>query len=308
MSMNLHRINRFSRLTGLSTHVIRAWERRFQLVNPVRGPNRYRLYSDEDVTLFRYLKGETDKGSSIGELAELGREELLRRCKLAEQESSKTNPPIESLLDELITSLQDHDRASFERRLNGAVAVIPFEESLHRILLPLQIRVGEMWHEGKLSVAVEHYVTRQVQQKLFAAMNQLRTMDHGPQVVVACPPKEFHEVGAQTVAYFCAVRGCRVSYLGADVPVSALIDFSKKIRPQLVLMSFTVPWGNANGMEILEELKNGLEKVCPLIVGGAGIPPMHEKFQRFEIDYVEDYQNLEPLLLKLSGSRVIPTR
>ncbi len=306
--MNIHRINRFARLTGLSTHVIRAWERRFHLVQPTRGPNRYRLYSDEDVALFRYLKEETDKGSSIGELAELGREELLRRCKLAEIESRQSSPPIDRLIDELITALQDHDRASFERRLNGAVAVIPFEESLNRILLPLQIRVGEMWHEGKLSVAVEHYVTRQVQQKLFAAMNQLRTMDHGPQVVVACPPKEFHEIGAQTVAYFCAVRGCRVSYLGADVPVPALIDFSKKIRPHLVLMSFTVPWGNANGVDILAELKDGLEKICPLIVGGQGIPAMQEKIERFEIEYVEDHQNLEPLLLKLSGSRAISSR
>ena len=305
--MTLHRIKRIASLTGLSTHVIRAWERRFELVQPTRGPNRYRLYSNEDVALFRYLKEETDKGCSIGVLAELGRKELLRRCKLAEIESRKTTPPIERLLDELIIALQDKDRRSFERRLNGAVAVIPFEESLHRILLPLQIRVGEMWHEGKLSVAVEHYVTRQVQQKLFAAMNQLRTMDHGPQVVVACPPKELHEIGAQAVAYFCAVRGCRVSYLGGDVPVSALIDFSKKIRPQLVLMSITVPLGNANALEILAELKNGLEKICPLVVGGQGILASLEKFQRIGIEYVENYENLEPLLLKLTGVRAIPS-
>ena len=306
MGMNLHRINRFARLTGLSTHVIRAWERRFQLVQPTRGPNRYRLYTDEDVALFRYLKEETEKGSAIGELAELGREELLRRCKLEAKETRE--PPINRLIDELILTLMDHDRTGFERRLNGAVAVIPFEEGLHRILLPLQIRVGELWHDGKLSVALEHYVTRQVQQKLFAAMNQLRTMDHGPQVVVACPPKEFHEVGAQTVAYFCAVRGCRVSYLGADVPVPALIDFSKKVRPHLVLMSFTVPWGKENGVEVLTELKNGLEKICPVIVGGQGISAMQENIEQYDIEYIEHYEDLEPLLLKLSGSPSMASR
>ena len=306
--MNLHRINRFARLTGLSTHVIRAWERRFQLVQPIRGPNRYRLYSDEDVALFRYLKDETDRGASIGELAELGRDELLRRCKLAELESRKTNPPIERLIDELIHALQDHDRLLFERRLNGAVAVIPFEESLQRILLPLQVRVGELWHDGKLSIAVEHYVTRQVQQKLFAAMNHLRTIEYGPQVVVACPPKEFHELGAQTVAYFCAVRGCRVSYLGADVPISDLVEFAKRIRPQLVLMSFTVPWGNENGLEILAELKNGLDNICPLIVGGQGVPAMLQKCQQFKIEYIDDYGDLEPLILKISGSSEVAIR
>lgn len=302
--MNIHRINRFAKLTGLSTHVIRAWERRFQLVKPVRGPNRYRLYSDEDVALFRYLKEQTDRGSSIGELADLGREELLRRSKLALMESGQANPPMQRLIDDLINALREHDRSEFERRLNAAIAVLPFEESLHRILLPLQIRVGELWHEGKLSVAMEHYVTRQVQQKLFAVMNQLRVMAYGPQVVVACPPKEFHEIGAQTVAFFCAVRGCRVAYLGADVPISSLIDFSKKIRSQLVLLSFTVPWSTKNGVEGLAELKNGLEAICPLFVGGQGISDMQEIFQRFGIQYVEDLESLGPLLYKIFGPNV----
>ena len=300
--MNLHRINRFAKLTGLSTHVIRAWERRFQLVKPVRGPNRYRLYSDEDVALFRYLKGETDKGASIGELADLGREELLRRSQLAVIESGQTGAPLEHLIDELVGALQAHDRVAFERRLNGAVAVIPFEESLHRILLPLQVRVGELWHEEKLNVAVEHYVTKHVQQKLFAAMNQLRVLDHGPKVLVGCPPKEFHEIGAQAVAYYCAVRGCRVYYLGADVPISALIDFSQRIQPQLVLLSFTAPWGMENGGGNLAELKERLDPICPMVVGGSGISDMRELLRQHRIEYVETLQNLEPLLLKFLGA------
>lgn len=306
--MNLHRINRFAKLTGLSTHVIRAWERRFQLVKPIRGPNRYRLYSDEDVKLFRYLKGEIDKGSSIGELADLGREELLKRSQQAVIESWQTNRPIERLIDELIGSLLDYDRVSFERRLNGAVAIIPFEESLHRILLPLQVRVGELWHEGKVSIAAEHYVTKQVQQKLFAAMNQLNVTDHGPKVLVACPPKEFHEVGAQSVAYFCAVRGYRVYYLGADVPITALIDFTQRVRAQLVLLSFTVPWGMENGSNVLGDLKNGIEKICPMVVGGLGVPAMHEMLQKYDIEYLENIESLDLFLLSLFGSAVPPSR
>ena len=69
--MPLYRIHRFSKLTGLSTHVIRAWERRYGLVSPARGTNRYRLYTDEDVVLFRYLKSQVDQGMAIGELAEI---------------------------------------------------------------------------------------------------------------------------------------------------------------------------------------------------------------------------------------------
>ena len=74
--MNTHRIHRVAKLTGLSRDVIRVWERRFGLLKPTRGANRYRNYSDEDVALLRYLKQQLDAGASIGDLAKLGREEF----------------------------------------------------------------------------------------------------------------------------------------------------------------------------------------------------------------------------------------
>ena len=62
---------------------------------------------------------------------------------------------------------------------------MPFEEALHGILLPLQERGGSCGHTGRISVAVEHYVTSQIKQKLHAAMNQLPVAEFGATVVVA---------------------------------------------------------------------------------------------------------------------------
>ncbi|MBA3613582.1 MAG: MerR family transcriptional regulator, partial [Nitrospirales bacterium] len=134
----MYRINRFSKLTGLSPHVIRAWERRHGLVNPVREDNRYRLYTDDDVVLFRYLKSQVDQGLSIGELSVQGRENLQEQAQRVFGETYGDSPPSERLVIELTQALEENDRAGFERKLNGALAVIPFEEALHRFLLPLQ--------------------------------------------------------------------------------------------------------------------------------------------------------------------------
>src|SRR5690242_17760294 len=166
--MNTHRIHRVAKLTGLSKDVIRAWERRYGIVKPLRSANRYRTYTDDEVALLRYVKAQMDKGQSIGDLVATGRERLVAEAaRSAVTEPSETEP-YERLLNELIQLLDPLRRESFERRLNGAVAVIPFEEALYGILLPLQIRVGQLWHDGRLNVAVEHYVTNQVRQKLFA--------------------------------------------------------------------------------------------------------------------------------------------
>ena len=141
--MQMYRIHRFSKLTGLSTHVIRAWEKRYGLVTPARGVNRYRLYNDEDVRLFRYLKAQVDRGISIGDLAEIGREQLLAQIQREFVETPLSPPPSEGLISELTQALQDNERVGFERKLNGALAVIPFEEALHRFLLPCRKKWGD---------------------------------------------------------------------------------------------------------------------------------------------------------------------
>ena len=220
--MNIHRIHRVAKLTGLSRDVIRVWERRFGLLTPTRGANRYRNYSDEDVALLRYLKKQLDAGASIGDLARVGREELMNRMRAAAPRATIVDNTFDRLLRELLEALEPFDRIMFEKRLNGAVAVVPFEEALHGILLPLQEQVGQLWHDGHVNIAIEHYVTKQIQQKIFAAMNQLPVAEFGAKVVVACPPGEEHDIAALAVAYRCRLRGCRVYYLGANVPILSL--------------------------------------------------------------------------------------
>ncbi|MBM4121137.1 MAG: MerR family transcriptional regulator [Nitrospira sp.] len=300
--MNTHRIHRVAKLTGLSKDVIRVWERRYGLVQPSRGSNRYRIYTDEDVSLLRYVKSEMDKGHSIGDLAALGHDELLARMKAVPvQAAARAATLYDRVLGELIAALEPLDRAVFERKLNGAVAVIPFEEALHGILLPLQERVGQLWYDGRLNVAVEHYVTRQVQQKLFSAMNHLPVNEGGPEIVVACPPTEAHEIGAQTVAYHCRARGCRVYYLGALVPLDSLASFCTQIRPSLLLLSLTTPSSEPEAAAFLQELSSSVGSHCPIAAGGRVVPQFQPHLAERGIQTLEDFVALDRCLDALAG-------
>jgi DNA-binding transcriptional MerR regulator len=297
--MNTHRIQRVAHITGLSKDVIRVWERRFGLLKPTRGANRYRNYSDDDVALLRYLKEQLDTGGSIGELSKLGREELLGRARASAPQLSSVDNTFSRLLRELLSSLDPFDRVTFEKRLNGSVAVVPFEEALHGILLPLQKHVGELWHEGHVNIAVEHYVTKQIQQKIYSAMNQLPVAEFGAKVVVACPPGEEHEIAALAVAYRCRIRGCRVYYLGGNVPISSLTGFCRKVDSNLTIISFPVTLSEANAVELIEALAHELRPVSDLSVGGDGALAMRELFTRFNIEVLEDFVDLDRKLDRL---------
>lgn len=298
--MQTYRIHRFSKLTGLSTHVIRAWERRYGLVTPTRGANRYRLYNDEDVRFFKYLKARVDEGTSIGELAEIGREKLLGQIHQKLVKEAESPPPSQALVSDLIQTLINNDRAGFERKLNGALAVIPFEEALHRFLLPLQKQVGQSWHDGQLGIAQEHYSTNQVRQKIFSAINQLRITEEGLGVVVACPEEERHEIAAMTVAYLCAARGFRVHYLGVNLPIPELVKYCKEVLPALILLSLTDQRSSAQAIDLSQQLATLLLPLGKIGVGGPSAVMHDEIFSKENLTVLPDLKALDILLLSLT--------
>lgn len=285
--MNTHRIHRVAKLVGLSRDVIRVWERRYGLVKPLRSANRYREYANEDVALLRFLKEELDSGQTIGALAVEGRDSLLQRMRIASIPKRQELLPHHSLLDELVSRLDPLDKSRFEQQLNAAVAIIPFDEAVQRILLPLQRRVGELWHEGRVNIAVEHYVTKVIQQKLFSVMNQLPINESGPRVLVACPEGEFHEIGAQAVAYLAAARGCHVYYLGPNLPLSALQTFCERVRPDLILLSLPERKSDEAARVLLNDLK-GLSAYWHVAIGGQGARAIEHFLENSGIELLDD--------------------
>jgi MerR family transcriptional regulator, light-induced transcriptional regulator len=305
--MNTHRIHRVARLTGLSKDVIRVWERRYGLVKPSRSSNRYREYNDEEVALLRFVKGQMEQGATIGALAAEGRDPLIARMRIATPVSTEEQKPHERLLDDLMKSLDPLDKAGFERRLNGAVAVIPFEEAIQRILLPLQRRIGELWHQARLNTAVEHYVTKIVQQKLFSVMNQLPVNESGPRILIACPEDETHEIGAQAVAYIAATRGCHVYYLGPNLPNSDLLTFCETITPDLVLLSLTQVKPEATVLQQLKELEL-LATRWSVAVGGQGARAIEDRLRNTKIELLDDLTALHSRLTILLSTRMLVAR
>jgi methanogenic corrinoid protein MtbC1 len=300
--MNTHRIHRVAKLTGLSKDVIRVWERRYGFVKPSRSSNRYREYSDEEVALLRFVKAQMEQGATIGSLAAEGHDSLVARMRVTTQVSAEDQKPHDRLLDDLMGSLDPLDKAGFERKLNGAVAIIPFEEAVQRILLPLQRRVGELWHEGRLNVAVEHYVTKFIQQKLFSVMNQLPINEFGPRVLIACPEGEYHEIGAQAVAYMAAMRGCHVYYLGPNLPSSDLLDFCERVQPDLVLLSLTEVKSDAFARQLLQELEP-LSARWTVAIGGQGALAIEQLFLDSKVTVINDLVALHSRLMGLLAKR-----
>jgi len=280
--MDAYKIDHVAKLTGLSKHVIRSWERRFDLLNPVRGGNRYRMYTQEDVDLLIYIRRELESGFAIGELAKLGREVLIGQMAYKQKSLDKSNEsPLVRINEQLIASLSPFDKNKFVRELNVAVSLLSFNEVFLKIFIPLQRRVGDMWHEGEIGVGEEHFVTHHIRQKFLSVLNQLPVSDDGPKVVISCLPNDYHEMGATIAAYQCAVNGCQVFYLGANMPVEGLAEFCSKTRPSLVLLSCTKELDDLEAKALAQEYSKTLLHICPVWAGG---PSMSESLGKYFIE------------------------
>jgi methanogenic corrinoid protein MtbC1 len=253
----------------------------------------------------RYLKEQLDGGASIGELAKLGREELVTRARANAPRAAVVENLFGRLLRELVSTLNPLDRVTFEKRLNGAVAVVPFDEALSGILLPLQEQVGQLWHDGHVGIAVEHYVTSQIQQKIFSAMNHLPVAEFGAIVVVACPPGEEHDIAALAVAYQCRVRGCRVYYLGANVPIAALVKLCREVKPDLTVLSLPIVRPEDKVTELIQTLVQDVSILSDVAVGGHGALAMRDRFINSGIEVLEDFNDLETKVNRLTRKSVL---
>jgi len=76
---DVYEISAVARITGLSTHNLRVWERRHKVVEPVRTETKRRLYSRDDVRKLGLMKALVDSGDSISQIAGLDIPQLEER-------------------------------------------------------------------------------------------------------------------------------------------------------------------------------------------------------------------------------------
>ena len=106
-------IGAVAKVTGLTDHTIRVWERRYGAVVAERAPNGRRIYSAADVEKLGILKRLTDEGFSIGQIASSSIEQLRDQCQSLSDISSASLPEqisIAVLGDYLPAQLLAYDR------------------------------------------------------------------------------------------------------------------------------------------------------------------------------------------------------
>jgi MerR family transcriptional regulator, light-induced transcriptional regulator len=257
----LLRIGELSRRVGVSDHLLRAWESRYGLLQPVRSAGGFRLYSEADELRIRTMQTYLAEGLSAAEAA---------RAALA---GPGAGPPAAApagggYFAALRQALDAFDEPAAQAVLDRALADLSVPAVLRDVLLPYLAGLGERWQRGTASIAMEHFATNLIRGRL-AGLARGWGSGHGPLALLGCPPGEQHDLALMMFGIVLHRTGWRISYLGTNTPAEELERAVGLSRPDLLVLAATRP-------QTLESLRAELATLArrvPLALAGAGATP-----------------------------------
>lgn len=255
------RIGELSRRVGVSPELLRAWERRYGLLEPARTDGGLRLYSPEDVRRVRAMQAHLQSGLSAAEAARLA-----RSAEPAAAEPSE-GPELQDAA-ELRAALDGLDAQGAHLILDRVLARYTLETVLVSVVLPYLRDLGERWERGEASVVQEHFASNLLRGRLLALARGWER-GAGPAALLACAPGEQHDLPLIMFGLALRAQGWRVVFLGADTPLESIAEAAEGLRPALVVVSAirseTFARERAGLAAVAREFRVGL--------GGAGAEP-----------------------------------
>ena len=260
------RIGELSRRLGVSDHVLRAWENRYGLLQPVRSAGGFRLYSEADVLRVRRMQAHLSRGLSAAEAARA----VLGEDGEARMEAELDHVPATAgeLSGALRRALDTFDEPAAQAVLDRLMSDLSLTTVLREVVMPYLSELGQRWEQGTASIAQEHFASNLIHGRL-AGLARGWGDGHGPLAVLACAPGEFHDLALMVFGIVLNRHGWKIDYLGSNTPVEELARTVDARQPRLVVVSATSP----ETLEPLTEQLTVLAQRVVLVLAGPGATP-----------------------------------
>jgi DNA-binding transcriptional MerR regulator len=279
-----YNIKAVSKMLGIQAGTLRAWERRYSIVQPHRNEAGHRLYTDEQVYILKWLVNKVNQGFTISQAVDVAQNgELYKVTSPFSDENTDRAAEMSNQILEALLSFQERKASDL---LSQAFSMYNLEKVIIDILGTLLVRVGHLWEDQKITVAHEHFTSSFLRIKIGQLMHGLPSDPYLPRVIVGCGIDEQHELGLLMFTLFLRRRGFEVIYLGYGIPEE---DFEKvigEIQPKLVFLSCTL---SNPALKTLEWISNIHDKYQETSFGIGGSAFGHislsiqEKFKKFLI-------------------------
>jgi MerR family transcriptional regulator, light-induced transcriptional regulator len=264
MDEGKYNIKAVSNMLGIQPGTLRAWERRYQMIAPVRNESGHRLYTEEHLKILRWLITKVNQGFTISQAISL-MEDSAGTLDVA-------GPPkkdlMEELGDKLLSALLNFNGSQAHELINQAFSLYTIDKTVIDLLGPILIRVGDLWEEGKITTAHEHFASSFLRSRIEGLSNSFPHSSFLPKAVAVCGPGERHELGLLIFTLFLRRKGFDVIFLGTSIADNDLEVVLEKVDPKFLFLSCTLEQNITATLKLADEISG---KHPDLFIGIGGI-------------------------------------
>ncbi len=304
----MHSIQAVVQETGITAHVLRVWEKRYRAVVPKRTKTQRRVYSEADIRRLKMLRQATSLGHPISSVAKLSDEKLKKlvrgKSALASSSRAGNGPATDTkIIRDCVAAVKAFDGEALNILLSRAVVDSGYNALLRHVVAPLTQRLGQLWSEGTLQIAHEHFATAAIRAFLLNPARQYAGASSTSTLISATPQGQLHELGAVMAASLAAEQGWHSIYLGPSLPAGEIAGAAVQNKARVVVLSIIYPEDDQNVDSELRDLRRFLPTNVAVFVSGRAADRYDAAIAATGAVLIKDLAHLQIELAKIRAGR-----
>lgn len=251
---NTFSIKDLENLSGIKAHTIRIWEKRYNVLEPMRTDTNIRFY---DLNALQKLLNITllhDYGYKISKISKMPSEKIPELVREIVSVKSAKNHAISSFK----LAMMNFDQNLFFKTYDTLLSEKSFREVFFEVFIPLMEEIGFLWQVDTITPAHEHFISYLIKLKLLVNTEKIQSQEpirNDKVFVLYLPMNEIHELGLMYLNYEILNKGYKTIYLGESVPTNSLKDINKYFNNIVYVCYMTVEPEKAEVNNYIEDLK-----------------------------------------------------
>lgn len=262
----IYSISDLEKLSGIKAHTIRAWEQRYDIIQPHRTKTNIRYYKDDDLKLLLNIALLNKNGIRISRIAKMGPEEMAEKVAAI----SEINFEYGTQLDALTLSMIEMDEYKFDRVLSTNIEQLGFERTMLEVVYPFLEKLSLLWLTGSINPVQENFMSYLIRQKIIVAIDNEPLPAEQPQppsFLLYLPEGERQELSLLFMQYLLKARKNRVFYLGQDITPADIRDAYLIHQPDYLFTMITESFGNHSVQAYIDQLAKAFPEMHLLFSG-----------------------------------------
>jgi DNA-binding transcriptional MerR regulator len=213
-------------LSGIKAHTIRIWEKRYNVLEPMRTDTNIRLYNLANLQKLLNIALLHNHGYKISKISKFPEDKIPSLVRDIVSDKSVKHHAISAFK----MAMMNFDQTLFFNTYNNLLSQKTFREIFYEVIIPLMNEIGLLWQTDTISPAHEHFISYLIKQKLLINTEKLQLIEPTKTdrlFILYLPMNEIHELGLMYLNYEILLNGYKTIYLGESVPTESLKDIKK---------------------------------------------------------------------------------